>query len=188
MLLYENSDHIYILFGTDVQYEVPRYQRRYVWDEANWRTLWEDILFQLALDLTNEDKGHFTGNIVTRSIGGGQLNRYEVIDGQQRLATFQIILCVIRDVCLSQDSDGLILLANEVKELIVNSNTVIRRNTSARFPNTTYKFRPTDYDRSAFEAVVEEDYGKLIPQACDEAENHLKPKLVEKVRNQVFGF
>ena len=32
MLLGENSDHIHELFGIDVQYEVPRYQRRYVWD------------------------------------------------------------------------------------------------------------------------------------------------------------
>ena len=50
MLLWENSDQIHNLFSTDVQYQVPRYQRRYVWEEMNWRTLWEDILFQLAPD------------------------------------------------------------------------------------------------------------------------------------------
>ena len=28
------------LFSGSLQYKVPRYQRRYVWDEGNWRTLW----------------------------------------------------------------------------------------------------------------------------------------------------
>ena len=35
----------------------PRYQRRYVWDQTNWRTLWEDILSQLDLGLDNETDG-----------------------------------------------------------------------------------------------------------------------------------
>ena len=184
MLLWDNSDQIHNLFDSDVQYQVPRYQRRYVWDETNWRTLWEDILLQEELEA--ENRGHFTGNIVTRSISRGHLRRFEVIDGQQRLATFQTILCIIRDICLSQDSDELKELADEVNGLIVNSAPAIKRSTSDRFPDPTYKFHPTDYDRSAFDAVAEGKYGKVIPQAFDEAENCLKPDLVEKVRSQVF--
>ena len=34
MLLGENSDYIENLFGNAVQYQVPRYQRRYVWDRG----------------------------------------------------------------------------------------------------------------------------------------------------------
>ena len=182
MLLGENSDHIHKLFGNDVQYEVPRYQRRYVWDETNWRTLWEDILSQEKLGF--QDRGHFTGPIVTRPIRSGQLDRFEVIDGQQRLTTFQIIFCVIRDLCKSQGHDG---LAREATRHIVNTDTVIRKNTSEGFPDPTYKFIPTDYDKLAFQKVVEEDYGKILPQAFDESENHLNPELVQKVRSQVFG-
>ena len=80
----------------------------------------------LDLELEDEKRRHFTGPFVTHPIAGRQLSRYEVIDGQQRLTTFQIILCVIRDICLSQGSDGLTQLANEVTELIVNSDTVIK--------------------------------------------------------------
>ena len=68
MLLGENSDHIHEVFGIDVQYQVPRYQRRYVWSETNWETLWEDILAQLDPGLEEKDRGHFTGNIVIRPI------------------------------------------------------------------------------------------------------------------------
>ena len=71
-------------FSRDVQYKVPRYQRRYVWDQTNWRTLWEDIFSQLGLEL-DDDKNreilvkqykqheaasgstHFTGIIVTQT-------------------------------------------------------------------------------------------------------------------------
>ena len=181
------GDTVDTLFGVDVQYQVPRYQRRYVWNEANWRALWEDIRHQFGLELRGREETHFTGPFVTKPITSGrQLSRLEVIDGQQRLATFQIILCVIRDICLSQDSDELTQLANEVEKLIVNADGVIRRNTPGDFPDPTYKFRPTDYDRSAFDAVAEGEYGKVIPQAFDEAENRLKPDLVEKARSQVF--
>ncbi len=186
MLLGENSESIHGLFTVDAQYQVPRYQRRYVWNETNWETLWEDILSQLDLELEPEDRGHFTGLIVTRPISRN-LYRYEVIDGQQRLTTFQIILCVIRDICQLQDSAELAELADEVGELIVNSNTVIRRNVPEPFPDPTYKFRPTDYDRSAFEAIAEGQYGKVIPQAFDKAENRLQSESVKKVRSQVFA-
>ena len=206
----QTGDTVDTLFGIDVQYQVPRYQRRYVWNEANWHTLWEDILYQFGLELVEAADGdvtfkqpgqsentldpdrdgeetHFTGPFVTKPITSGRLlSRFEVIDGQQRLATFQIILCIIRDICLSQDSDELTQLANEVEKLIVNQEPVIRRNTPGDFPDPTYKFRPTDYDRSAFDAVAEGEYGKVIPQAFDEAENRLKPDLVEKARSQVF--
>ena len=207
----EQGVNVNALFGVDVQYQVPRYQRRYVWDETNWRTLWEDILSQLDLELveytngefvvkqreqrenkSDKDGGHFTGPFVIRPISSGNLNRYEVIDGQQRLITFQIILCVIRDICQSQVSAELAELADEladeVGELIVNANTVIRRNVSEPFPDPTYKFRSTDYDRSAFEAIAEGQYGKVIPQAFDEVENRLQSKeCIQEVRSQVFA-
>ena len=68
----------------------------------------------------------------------------------------------------------------------MNSNTVIKRNTSEGFLDPTYKFHPTAYDKLAFQKVVEGKYGKLIPQAFNEAKNRLKPELVKEVRYQVF--
>ena len=148
----EKGTHINNLFGPDVQYQVPRYQRRYVWDDTNWSTLWDDILSQEKLK--NEDRGHFTGPIVTRSIGEGQLDKYEVIDGQQRLITFQIILCVIRDLCKLKKHKE---LAAEATRHIENTDDVVRRNNLKEFP---YKFLPTDYDKSAFRAIAAGEYVK----------------------------
>ena len=85
------------LFSGQKQYKIPRYQRRYVWDTTNWDALWRDLT-QL------HGKKHFTGTIVTKpetEEGNSPTKKDEIIDGQQRLTTFQIIFCVIRDLCAS---------------------------------------------------------------------------------------
>ena len=168
MLLGENTDRIHEVFGIDVQYQVPRYQRRYIWNEMNWETLWEDIYTQLDPTFEDKNREHFTGNIVIRSIRESQLDRFEVIDGQQRLATFQIIFCVIRDLCELKNYKE---LAAEAARHIVNTDDVVRRNGLKEFP---YKFLPTDYDKSAFQAVASGKYGKGKDQVFSEGEkvNH----------------
>lgn len=78
---------IHGLFSGQKQYKIPFYQRRYVWDQKNWDPLWEDIR-QLP-------KKHFAGTIITYEQADKSV---EIVDGQQRLTTFQIIFCVIRDL------------------------------------------------------------------------------------------
>ena len=86
-----------VFSGTN-QYQIPFYQRRYVWDNANWGPLWEDII-------QFPDK-HFAGTIITYEQA---TNFIEIVDGQQRLTTFQIIFCVIRDLLdLEESNDGAI--------------------------------------------------------------------------------
>ena len=80
------------LFSGKIRYQVPLYQRRYVWNVANWDALWRDII-----DL-QDDRNHFTGTIITKSANSGEGDGYIIVDGQQRLTTFQIIFCVIRDL------------------------------------------------------------------------------------------
>ena len=207
MLLGENSDYIEDLFGAAVQYQVPRYQRRYVWDTENWSALWEDIFAQLNLKAVetidegfdakqrtqlentsgtvpeDDSTAHFTGIIVTRPISKGKLARFEVIDGQQRLTTFQIIFCVIRDMCELKNHNE---LAGEIDGHIVNATTVIRRNISERFPDPTYKFCPTDYDKSAFQAIIQGEYGKVVAEAFDEVTKFLQPELIDQLRSTIF--
>ncbi len=165
----QNGTDINRIFVTDIQYEVPRYQRRYVWDETNWQKLWEDIRGQGELGF--DDRGHFTGPTVMLPIGKGQLKRFEVIDGQQRLTTFQIIFCVIRDICKLKGYNDLV---EESEKHLINSDTTIksvkRQNPEASVLDPTYKFLPTDYDKSAFQAVVEGDYRDKNLQVFTEGE------------------
>ncbi len=155
MLLYEHSSFIDQLLGSNVHYRVPLYQRRYIWNEMNWDTLWKEILFQLKVKEQQEEEDHpthFMGPIVTRSIGK---KAYEVIDGQQRLATFQIILCVIRDICNTQDDPQKLKLASSAAKYIVNDEDVLIDD-----PDYEFTFIPTAHDQPAFSRITSKEYGQ----------------------------
>ena len=72
-------------------YVVPDYQREYVWNDEQV----EQLLFDL-LDAYNTDnkKAYFLGTIVTYDSG----SQFELIDGQQRLTTFFVLLCAIKRI------------------------------------------------------------------------------------------
>jgi len=75
-------------------YRVPIFQRPYAWGKDQWEELFEDIM---GLE---PEEAHFLGSIVVVPEGPHQLgvNFFEVVDGQQRLATLLIWLAVIRDI------------------------------------------------------------------------------------------
>ena len=75
---------------------VPPFQRRYAWNDNNFKQLLEDI--EALLDGTS--KRHFMGTLVFKPVSG---NRHHIIDGQQRLATFTIILRVLRALATKYD-------------------------------------------------------------------------------------
>ncbi len=168
------------LFSSNVHYRVPRYQRRYVWDETNWDTLWKDILFQLE---DGDRPTHFTGPIVTRSI---DTMAYEVIDGQQRLATFQIILCVIRDLCKTQNNPQIRKLADSTAKYIVNDEDVSIDNTDYEFT-----FNPTEHDQIAFSRVISGEYAinreESDKHSILKAYNHFSD-IIQKHMKENFDF
>ncbi|KIR02753.1 hypothetical protein P261_01568 [Lachnospiraceae bacterium TWA4] len=84
------------IFQRAAIYNVPRYQRDYVWKEINWKELWIDLQFTLDND-SKIPWSHFLGTIVlsqTKNKNNG-LDSYEIIDGQQRLMTIYLLLIAI---------------------------------------------------------------------------------------------
>ena len=156
------------LFSPAVQYQVPLYQRRYVWDKTNWSVLWNDILSQA--DLGDKDSRHFIGAIVTRPIKSNRLPRFEVIDGQQRLATFQIILCAIRDIC---QLEGFNEITEEVNHHILNSQIVVAGDT----PDARYKFLPILGDKDAFCSIIDGRHIRNSHHLISQAYNYFKAQI-----------
>jgi hypothetical protein len=138
------------LFDGKVSYEVPAFQRPYVWtEEDQWQPLWDDIQRVTDAVLGGEEvSGHFLGSVVLKQIDApvGEPSRWSIIDGQQRLTTLQILLDAAQLVAAEhgEDEDAETLL-----ELVYNS--------SKRFAGSSKRFKlwPSRIDRAAFESVMD---------------------------------
>ena len=97
-----------LLSDRKADYIIPDYQRPYAWDEDSCQTLWDDI-FSFAIpdnDATKFDTSdeYFLGSIVTFE---NDKKQQEVIDSQQRLTTFMLLLRAFYDrFTKMQDQDS----------------------------------------------------------------------------------
>ena len=169
------------LFGLDVQYRIPLFQRHYVWDEKNqWEFLWDDLkeksTRQSSAPTQRQRTTHFTGAIVIQQqrTPAGNVPKYEIIDGQQRLTTFQIILCVIRDICESkgQNDD-----ASDVRRYIRNQGTQLSK-------DEKHKLIPSALDRNSFLSLVDGGKGESNGQIGD-AYDYFKHKIKDHVKGDM---
>ncbi|MEY2150357.1 DUF262 domain-containing protein [Rhodanobacter sp. 115] len=101
------------LFNSPYQYQIPIFQRGYVWTlEKQVVPLWADIQdradARLERDQAQQSVGaaalkplqkHFLGSLVLTPVTPpfGRVPAYEVIDGQQRSTTLQLLLLAFRD-------------------------------------------------------------------------------------------
>ena len=83
------------ILGQD-KYEIPRYQRNYSWKKDEIDTLIEDIEENR---IYSPDAPYYVGTlIVFRNIDKKHNIVYETIDGQQRLTTFTLLFCLLKNL------------------------------------------------------------------------------------------
>ena len=70
------------IFDTDTEYIIPLYQRAYAWEDKQLSQLIEDI------NDVPEDSNYYIGTLIVSRQG----NRFEVVDGQQRLTSLFLLL------------------------------------------------------------------------------------------------
>ena len=80
---------------SDFWFLVPGYQRSYVWETDNIQDLLDDLWFAYENKPENE---YFLGSLVLKQTNKEDFNEYEVLDGQQRLTTFFLLMAVLRDI------------------------------------------------------------------------------------------
>ena len=145
------------LFLKDIRYTVPAFQRRYVWThEDQWEPLWEDVR-NTADDYLEKfiDSGgdrvkaeqntgrHFLGAVVVQQVSTAtkDIERREIIDGQQRLTTLQLLLDAVQFVCEKHKVKG---VATRLAKLVTNDKDLVSDD------DELFKLWPTTNDREAF--------------------------------------
>lgn len=156
------------LFQKQVRYIIPTFQRPYIWTQDDqWEPFWEDVqhaadrfLEELDPALPEDSRTavaeqragrHFLGAVVVkqRRTATANVETREVIDGQQRLTTMQLLLNSAHRVA---ESEGWEDVALELEDLVRNSERYGRRD-----PDLIFKLWPTTTDQNAFRAVMNGD-------------------------------
>lgn len=102
-------------------YVVPDYQREYVWTDKEVHQLMEDIGEQIDVGTTRE---YFIGTVLVSPTD--QKNHYEVIDGQQRLTTFFLLLCALKHLFKGEPQQQMI--SGLISTSYVDSDGEVRTN------------------------------------------------------------
>ena len=123
---------IYDLLNGNTQYIVPVYQRKYSWlKDKQCERLWNDIVSMEKLG----KRQHFVGSIVniaeTHTPMG--IQKYLVIDGQQRMTTLTILMIALRDYLIEK------LLKLNDKYGIIHLNTMISPDFAPHIVSVAFK-------------------------------------------------
>lgn len=146
--MHATTEQLVVLFDTTITYQVPLFQRPYVWNEAeNWEPLWEDIQSLLDKSIRGQKSHpHFIGAIVLEQVPNpaATIGTRLVIDGQQRFTTLQLFIVAARNLAAKLNS------ADHQKSF---SDLVSNPKNRAKTEIERYKLWPTNSDRKAFTLV-----------------------------------
>ena len=126
-------------YFTKTQYQIPIYQREYVWSEK----IVEDFLEEL---ISNKDFDHtFFGIIILKKVRVGGQYVFEVIDGQQRSISFSLILKLLYIYANTNltDNKRVQLKLKEMNDLLWDKRTPV--------------VRPSRNDKDLYEGVLKAD-------------------------------
>jgi len=81
---------------------VPLYQRRFAWQEDRLEPFWSDLTSKATecLDGKSQRYAHYMGALIVlpRRYEVGRVQALHLVDGQQRITSFQLFLAAIRDL------------------------------------------------------------------------------------------
>ncbi len=154
------------LFQKEVRYTIPPFQRPYVWSQDDqWEPLWEDVRnvaenYLEELERSGDDgveaeqktSPHFLGAVVLKQVptAAKDIDQREVIDGQQRVTTLQLLLDAVQQICEESDQPYLKRVARRLAKLVTNDEELIADDRLHIF-----KLWPTRGDREAFRHAMD---------------------------------
>lgn len=136
------------------QWVIPVYQRHYAWETREDKqipTLWADLRERAEEKLGgHEVKPHFVGAIIYSQPADqpfGTVNKRFLVDGQQRITTFNLVLSALREIARAQGHEH---IANAVAEYLFNAKS----GGMADPEKEQFKLWSSSFDRPYFLAVA----------------------------------
>ncbi|PVB59487.1 DUF262 domain-containing protein [Labrenzia sp. 011] len=132
---------------------VPIYQRHYVWErDKQWAPFWNDIRTKAIERLNGRERrfSHFMGAVVMEARGSAssrQVTSFQVVDGQQRMTTFQLYLAAARDYAKQAGFDYTV---ERIEGYIFNEKQHLMEEPEVE----KFKIWPTQYDRELFQDIM----------------------------------
>jgi uncharacterized protein with ParB-like and HNH nuclease domain len=146
-----NPRNLDTLFNAQLRYVIPMFQRLYTWQQSpQWETLWEDVTEKAHLRLNSEStNAHYLGALITEGVRSvkGEVSRFLVIDGQQRLTTLQLLFCSFRDLARA---NGWTKADRTLSRYLENADADVMENPDEE----RYKLWPTQLNRNIFRALI----------------------------------
>ena len=162
--------NIYEILNGNRQFLIPVYQRFYSWDIDQCKRLWNDIVEMQRKGKT----GHFVGSIVNiaeQAMPTG-VQKYMIIDGQQRMTTLTLLLLALRDYAIKNPSDTTIN-ARRIDNMLLKNEY--------ESGDERYKLLLTETDRDILISLVEKKpISESIRSRLIENYNFFANKLADK--------
>ncbi|WP_043345105.1 DUF262 domain-containing protein [Belnapia moabensis] len=179
--------HLIAILGDQKRFVVPIYQRQYSWQENRLEPFWDDVVAKAEEALKGKPRfSHYMGALILAPGADGYTigatPRVQVVDGQQRLTTFQIFLAAMREV-------GIGLGFPEVGDAVHNYLFNRPMSGDAADKDAAFKLIPTPEDRSIFHSLVQGGLAAIMkdhPAFFYQNGNLIKARAPNAVRGLVF--
>lgn len=154
------------LFSADnkVSYQIPKYQREYVWNKWNWEALFNDI--------EESGSGHFLGSIICINTQKDSLEpaSLELVDGQQRMTTISLFYLSIYKY-LKEFAPDASNLKHQLKLMTLRNRITLE-------DKNTIRLSPSYSNNNL------EDYKFIFSQEIDDLKKTKRPKNLGNRRMQ----
>lgn len=136
--------NIFEVLNSDRQFIIPVYQRIYSWETPQCAKLWKDIVDMEKSKRAN----HFVGSIVNiaEQVMPTGVQKYMIIDGQQRMTTLTILLVALRDYVAENQANA-----------TLNSNMITDKYLKNTYQqgDDSYKLLLTKSDRTTLMELID---------------------------------
>ena len=148
------------VFANSKRLVVPIYQRTYEWTpERQIETLMDYIEAKAEARLANEPARflHYMGALLLIPRSGfvfGRIPVFDIVDGQQRITTFQLALAALRDLANERGEQS---IADQIRHVLFNLDEASMQDKKAE----RFKLEPTRLDRPIFRDLMTKSLADL---------------------------